>query len=464
MNEPRPDGGWTSPGPMSGTDTLFWRLSGNPLTRPHVTWLWLLESPPEWEDFVRACDGATRRLPRLRHRVAETPLRTGTPSWTPDTGFRLSRHVHRMRLPAPGGQRELLDLVEWRASAAFDPLHPPWEITLVEGYQRDRAAAVLTWHHSVGDAVTIVAAVRRLMTGGAPAETAGPATAPPRDPSAPHSGPGRRTAVSRLVGDAAEEARTALRAGVRALTGPGATGAGARIAGGAVAQLLQPLSSSPLLARRSPALHYGLLTVSLPGLKAAGKAAGVSVTSAYVSAILGAFHRYHDHHGFVRDTVPVLVPVSLREPHETGAGNLVAAVVIPGPVGDLPARARMVRVHDAVAEARSLVARGACTVLAGMGALVPRPLYERLAPLLLRRIDVVVTSVPGLPATARAAGAPVVNAVPWAPRGGAAANISMASHGDLCGIGTNLDPAAITDPGLFHRFLEDSFEETLGHG
>nr|BFD81225.1 wax ester/triacylglycerol synthase family O-acyltransferase [Streptomyces sp. Xyl84] len=459
MNDPRPEGGWTSPGPMNGTDTLFWRLSGQALTRPHVTWAWLLESAPDWELFVRACEDAVSRLPRLTHRVADSPLRTGPPSWIADPDFRLTRHVHRMRLPAPGGLRQLLDTVEWRTSATFDPLHPPWEITLVEEYENDGAAVILKWHHSLGDAVAVVAAVRRLMESTPPAASPKPAAQAAGEPSGarPMNGAG----VQQAMGALGEATRTALRASARVLSQPGHAGQGVRSAGRAASRLLQTASPSPLLVKRSCAMHCGMVTVPLAGIKAAGKSVGVSVTSAYVAAVLGAFHRYHDHHGLVRDTMPVLVPVSFREAYETGAGNLIAGVLIAGPIGDLSAQTRMLSVHTAIAEARGSVARGTYTVMADWGALVPELLYRRLAPPLLRRIDVVVTSVPGLPRTAQVAGSRVVNAVPWAPRGGAAANISMASHGELCGIGTNLDPAAITDPQLFHQFLDDSFEETL---
>ncbi|MEU9558711.1 wax ester/triacylglycerol synthase domain-containing protein [Streptomyces fumanus] len=453
MTEPLPDGGWTRPGPMNGTDTLFWRLGGDPLTRPHVSWVWYLEAAPDREVFLRGCERAVRRLPRLTHRVADTALGVGPPSWIPDPDFRLTRHVRQVRLAAPGGERELLDMVEWRNSAAFDPAHPPWDLTLVDGCADDRAAVILTWHHSVGDAVTIVAAARRLLT-----EEPGPR--PPGRGAAPQAAPPAPPTVRSAVADLAGEARDALRTGVRGLSAAGGTGAGARLTAYALSRTLSPWSPSPLLAGRSAALRFGSLTVPLPELKAAGKAAGVSVTSAYVAAVLGAFSRYHGHHGVVRDALPVLVPVSLRRPDETGSGNLVAGVLVSGPIGDMPARARMAAVHESVAEARGAVVREAYTLMAGVGALLPRPLWRRLAPAVLRGIDVVVTSVPGLPDTA-AAGARITHAVPWAPRGGAAANISMASHGDLCGVGTNLDPAAVTDPDLFHRFLADSFDETL---
>ncbi|MER7195416.1 wax ester/triacylglycerol synthase domain-containing protein [Streptomyces flaveolus] len=423
---------------MNGTDTLFWRLSGNALTRPYVGWAWLLESAPAWDVFLRACESAVVQLPRLTHRVTEPRLRTGPPLWTVDADFRLSRHVHRMRLPVPGGLRQLLDTVEWRMSAAFDPIHPPWEITLAEDYETDRAAVFLKWHHSLGDAVTIVAAVRRLMenkqkgTGG----------------------------VSQSAGAGREASQTALRENTRLMSGPGSVSESVMSTGRVAAQLLRAAPPSPLLSRRSSAMHCGMVTVALSELKAAGKATGVSVTSAYVAAVLGAFHRYHDHHGLVRSTLPMLVPVSFRETHETGAGNLIAGVLIAGPIGDMSAQARMIAVHTSIAAARASVVRKAYTVMADLGALMPDLLYRGLAPTLLRRVDVVVTSVPGLPGSAQVAGSRVMNAVPWAPRGGAAANISMASHGDLCGIGTNLDPSAI-DPQFFHHCLQDSFQDVL---
>ncbi|MEU4769258.1 wax ester/triacylglycerol synthase domain-containing protein [Actinosynnema sp. NPDC023794] len=453
--------GWSSPGPMNGTDTLFWRMGTNPLTRPHVTWLWYLDRTPDWNTFLDGCQWIVTRLPRLTHRVADTPVRAGTPAWVPDPHFRLTRHVHRMRLPEPAGPRDLLELVEWRNNADFDPLHPPWEATLVEDYQQDQGAILLKWHHSIGDAVTIVSVMNRMLPDTAP--TATPRRPPPHDEhTARRTAPIARPPLSSAAHGVTDGTRTLLRETVRWLTTPRATGDRARLAGRAAAQLLQPVTPSPLLRKRSSAICCGIVTVPLTDLKDAGKAAGVSVTSAYVSAVLGAFHRYHAHHGVSRSSVPTLVPVNIRKPFETGAGNIVASVRIAGPIGDMPASARMAAVHSAITEARGALVRDVYTTLADLGSWVPG-LVHRLAlpPVLRSAVDIVVTSVPGFSRTTYAAGAHVVNAVAWAPRGGAAANISMASHDGTCAIGTNLDPAAVTDTGLFHHCLEQSLHELI---
>ncbi|MEV4342376.1 wax ester/triacylglycerol synthase domain-containing protein [Streptomyces sp. NPDC049590] len=455
-----PVGGWTSPGPMNGTDTFFWRMGANPLTRPHVTWAWFLDKPPDRSAFLDGCRWIVGKLPRLTHRVADTPLRVGTPVWEPDPDFRLTRHVHRMRLPDPAGPRELLDLIEWRNSTDFDPLHPPWEATVVEGYERERAAIVLKWHHSVGDAVTIVAALSRLL----------PQSARVNLPdSLPHFGEGKArvpAAAARLFPASAahgvtEGTRAALWETVRALSSPGdAKDSGRRVARSLV-QMMQPVRPSPLLRRRSPAIRCGMATVPLAGLKAAGKAVGASVTAAYVSAVLGAFHRYHDHHGSSHRSLPTLVPVNIRTPYEYGAGNIVAAVRVAGPIGDMPSPARTAAVHTAIAEARETLVRGFYTTLVDLGSGLPGLVHRWLVPPVLKSVDIVVTSVPGFSRTTYSADARVLGTVPWAPRGGAAANISMSSHNGTCTIGTNLDPAAITDTDLFHHCLEQSLQETI---
>ncbi|WP_162952297.1 wax ester/triacylglycerol synthase domain-containing protein [Streptomyces hundungensis] len=441
---------------MNGTDTLFWRMGANPLTRPHVTWVWLLDKTPDWSTLLDGCQWLLTKLPRLTHRVAETPLRAGTPTWTPDRDFRLTRHVHRMRLPEPAGLRELLDLVEWRNGTDFDALHPPWEAILIEGYGQGRAAIVLKWHHSVGDAVTIVSALGKLLpdvASGCHFDGLNPAHELTR-------GPGTQASRSSAGHGVAVGTRASLRGVARLLTTPRATGECVRLVARAATQLLDPVAPSPLLRDRSAAIRCGMVTVPLEDLKAAGKGAGASVTSAYIAAVLGAFQRYHAYHGVTRASLPTLVPVNIRRPTETGAGNIIASVRIAGPIGDMSAPERMAAVHTAIAEARNTLVRDLYTILADLSSCVPGAVHRWVVPPALRNaVDIVVTSVPGFSRTTFAAGARVTEAVAWAPRGGAAANITMASHEGTCGIGTNLDPAAVTDSALFHHCLEQSLHD-----
>ncbi|MBT2385288.1 wax ester/triacylglycerol synthase domain-containing protein [Streptomyces sp. ISL-11] len=441
-------------------DTLFWRMGSDARLRLEVVWVWFLDRAPDWSGFLAGCDWMTRALPRLRHRVVDS-WQVGIPVWSPDTEFRLSRHVHRVYLPAPGGLRELLDLVEWRASAALDRGHPLWEATLVEGYDDGRAAVVLKWHHAIGDALGIQIAMRELLPQSPEAGRPSPAhTAAFRHTA---SGAGKAVEPESNARSAIRNVRTAVMSmageAIRSLSAPQDAGERALRLGRHLGQVVSPVMPSPLLRKRSLELRCGLVSVPLADLKAAGKSAGVSVTSAYLAAILGAFHKYHVHHGLHLKSIPVMLPVSIREPFQTGGGNFVAAVRIAGPVGDMGPLARMQAVHRSVVRARGDLIQDMYPALAGVSSWIPRSLIGMCAPLLAKSIDLVVTSVPGLSQDTYVTGARIVDAVPWVARGPAAANITTASHGNMCGIGTNLDPAAITDTKMFHHLLRQSFED-----
>jgi hypothetical protein len=75
--------------------------------------------------------------------------------------------------------------------------------------------------------------------------------------------------------------------------------------------------------------------------------------------------------------------------------------------------------------------------------------------------DLQASNVPGLREDVYLAGAKIERAYPFGPLPGCAAMITLMSHGDMCCIGANVDPAAITDPELFARCLHDGFAEVL---
>jgi hypothetical protein len=87
----------------------------------------------------------------MRQHVLEPALALGTPAWVTAGDFDLSRHVHRVRLPAPGTLRQLLDVVQDFAAAPLDRDRPLWAALLVEGLADGRAGYVAKSHHSVTD-------------------------------------------------------------------------------------------------------------------------------------------------------------------------------------------------------------------------------------------------------------------------------------------------------------------------
>ena len=56
-----------------------------------------------------------------------------------------------MAVSAPGGRRQLLDLLALLEPRPFDPERPPWDATLIEGLEDGRAALYLRAHHALTD-------------------------------------------------------------------------------------------------------------------------------------------------------------------------------------------------------------------------------------------------------------------------------------------------------------------------
>src|ERR1700736_5075558 len=92
-------------------------------------------------------------LPPFRRRLVEVPFGIHHPVWIEDPDFDIDWHIHRIAVPAPGGQREFCDLISDIASRQLDRSRPLWEIWVVEGLEAGRVGFVAKIHHSVADGV-----------------------------------------------------------------------------------------------------------------------------------------------------------------------------------------------------------------------------------------------------------------------------------------------------------------------
>ena len=131
---------WGTSAQMNPLETAMWRAeAADPRLRVNVSLLELLDPAPDWDRLLAAHEWASRMVPRMRQRVVEPVFALGTPTWVTVGELDLSWHVHRVRLPAPGSLRQLLDVVQEFAAAPFDRDRPLWEALLVEGLAGGRA-------------------------------------------------------------------------------------------------------------------------------------------------------------------------------------------------------------------------------------------------------------------------------------------------------------------------------------
>ena len=139
---------------MLPTDALFWYVEeATPELRPLVAGLMMLDRRPDRDEVRTLLERWVARLPRLRQRVVEAPLRLGLPEWEDDPNFEIEYHAREVVLPEPATERHLLDFCGAVFATPLDHLRPLWEAYLIEGLEDGRAACFFKVHHSVMDGV-----------------------------------------------------------------------------------------------------------------------------------------------------------------------------------------------------------------------------------------------------------------------------------------------------------------------
>ena len=123
---------------MSGSDALLWTISTDPVMRPTIVAIMILDRTPDWSE-VRSRIAAP-------HRDRAPPSFTGGEpgAGTGPAAVRAGRRL-RPRPPTCGGapapsteaRRDVLDLAQTMATSGFDAALPLWEAVLVEGVEAE---------------------------------------------------------------------------------------------------------------------------------------------------------------------------------------------------------------------------------------------------------------------------------------------------------------------------------------
>ena len=92
-------------------------------------------------------------LAPLRYQLVDIPMKLHHPMWVENDDIELDYHLRQVRVPAPGGRRELDALIGEIASTPLDRGHPLWEMYLAEGLAGNRVAIIHKVHHVLADGV-----------------------------------------------------------------------------------------------------------------------------------------------------------------------------------------------------------------------------------------------------------------------------------------------------------------------
>ncbi|MCM6772159.1 wax ester/triacylglycerol synthase family O-acyltransferase [Nocardia sp. CDC159] len=143
---------------MTGLDASFLYLETDTQLL-HVCALIVLDPVADGAHYEFAALKAElgRRLhlvPSMRRHIHRVPFDLDHPRWVEDAHFDLDYHVRRIGIPAPGGRRELAELVADIAGRALDRSRPLWQMWVVEGLEGGRVAVISKYHHAAVDGIT----------------------------------------------------------------------------------------------------------------------------------------------------------------------------------------------------------------------------------------------------------------------------------------------------------------------
>lgn len=113
---------------------------------------WVAELAEKWAESFEIAHPWNLRLNRSGRLV-------GPSRWLPDDDVELEYHFRASALPAPGGEREMGELISRLHGRALDLNRPPWECYLIEGLQGNRFAVYFKMHAALMTAPEFVSSL-----------------------------------------------------------------------------------------------------------------------------------------------------------------------------------------------------------------------------------------------------------------------------------------------------------------
>ncbi|PZS20139.1 MAG: wax ester/triacylglycerol synthase family O-acyltransferase [Acidimicrobiales bacterium] len=462
---------------LSGLDTDFVYFE-TPTTHMHVGATCILDPAGApagpWFDAVRtALVSRLDRVPMLRRRLVEVPLRLDRPRWVDDPTFDLDHHLQRAALPSPGGAAELVELAGQIMGRRLDRGRPLWEMHVVEGLEGGMAAVVIKVHHAAADGVTAVELLARLL---------GPDQHPTPEPLP--DGPWRPEPVpsdSELIGDALSSLAGQSLAMARAIgrTVEVAVEVGRRNRARGVSPPPAPFRAprTSLNATIGPHRRVGFSEVSLEDVKSVKASLRVTVNEVVLAVCSGAVRRYLAAQGEEPDEpLVVLVPISAhrhagRPANGRSGANQVSGMLVSlatdvdEPIERVRVISRGTRLArrqervlgadalDDLAELSApLLAAGAIQLISRLG------VFDRARPL----CNLVVSNVGGPASPLNLAGAPMVAIYPMAPvADGIGLNITVVTYLERLFFGLVACRDTGPDVDAIARYLSDALDELV---
>ena len=350
---------------LTGLDAAFLALE-TASTTGHVGGVCVLDprEAPGPLTLARLTEVLGERLPLvpvLRRKLLNVPLGLDQPYWVDDADFDIEYHIREIALPRPGSDAQLTEQVARLHARPLDRTRPLWEIYLITGLAKRRAAVYTKIHHAAIDGASgaeLLTVLLDLVPEGRELPAAGPFV--------PEGRPGRpgwpRSRAARLAWRPVETVRVTNEL-VRLL--PSLAPAFSMLVGGMLGlnrgdgEVIETAPgrapATPFNKPITPHRRLAFRSVDLDSIKTIKNEFGVSVNDVVMAMCAGALRRWLAEHDALPDQPLIaMIPVSVRDPASKGAlGNKVSAMLAKLPTNVSDAGQRLGIVHAATKIAKS---------------------------------------------------------------------------------------------------------------
>jgi WS/DGAT/MGAT family acyltransferase len=453
---------------LNPLDALFVDAEdADPHTSLAIASIAVFEGPvPSHEEFLAHLAGRLPRVPRYRQKLRTVPFRLGRPVWVDDPDFDLRYHVRRTALPAPGGDRQLADLMARVMSQRLDRDHPLWEYWVAEGLAEGRWALISKVHHCFVDGVAGTDLYRVIFD----------FSPEPSPPAADDRAVSAEPSPFLLAAQAALDAVVLPVRGALALASARADPRGAARQAADVARAvtkltpaLWPATGSSLSGPIGRQRRYTWARASLADVKTIKRELGGTVNDVALAAITGGFRALLLGRGEAPGPhmVRSLVPVSVRAPGDEDVyENQVSAVLADLPVHLADPVERLAAVQAELLALKTSKEEMAGQALTAVGRYTPFPFASwlvRLGFLLPQRdIVTVTTNVPGPQQPLYGMGRRIVDIIPYVPIATTLrTGVSIFTYCGNVTFGITGDFAASPDLDVLARGIEEGISELL---
>ncbi len=458
--------------PISGLDASF--LYGEADNSPmHVGSVAVIEGSLDYNTYKELIRSRLHLVPKLRKRLIEVPLSIDYPYWVDDPNFNLDMHIPHVRLPKPGGWKELRAMASTIFSQPLDRSRPLWLFTFVEGLDTipqvppGSVAIISKIHHVAIDGVAGAGIMSLLFD---PDKEKKPI--PPPKPFVPKAMPNELQVLTKSATSFA--ARPLKLPRILYETAKATLKAGVLTRGQKIDLPTAPFTapSTPLNGIISPMRKWNTAILSLDRVKALRKIMDTKLNDIVLAICAGALRRYLlEKKQLPSKPLVAMVPISVRQQGGKKAisGNQLSMMLVQLATNIEDPLERLETIYANTLRGKTYQQALGAKSLSNLAEVVPFGVANQAARFYSRHrmakmhnpvFNVVITNVPGPPIPIYLNGHQLLSVMGMAPIiDGMGLIITVFSYNGMITISPTSDAKSMPDIDLFTRYIRESANE-----